>query len=89
MTIDPFTSTADSLNAPASRCFAITPDDVAELPYVPKALYVGSGGDIVVRPLEGEEDVIFSNTISGSILDIRVRAVRASGTSAEGIVGLV
>ncbi len=88
MQVDPFKNALDSLNAPASRCFAITPDDAAVLPIAPKAIYVGSGGDIVVQPLEGDEDVVFLNTISGSILDIRVRAVRATGTSAQGIVGL-
>jgi len=86
--IDHFESAANSLNAPASRCFAIAPDDIAELAEVPKALYVGSGGDIVVRPLDGQEDVVFRNTISGSIIDIRVRAVRATGTTAQGLVGL-
>lgn len=88
MPIDTFKNSSNSLNSPASACFAITPDDAVELALAPKALYIGTGGDLVVRPLEGDEDVVFANTISGSILDIRVRAVRASGTTAQGIVGL-
>jgi hypothetical protein len=89
MLIDPFKNTADSLIAPSTRCFAITPDDSEELREAPKALYIGTGGDLVVRPLGGDEDIVFRNTISGCILDVRVRAVRASGTSAQDIVGLI
>lgn len=89
MLIDPFKNSGDSLTAPAARCFTIAPDDSADLGEAPKALYIGTGGDLVVRPLNGDEDVVFRNAISGSILDIRVRAIRASGTSAQDIVGLI
>ena len=88
MLIDAFKNTADSLTAPASRCVAITPDDSEDLHEAPKAIYIGTGGDLVVQPLDGNQDVVFRNTISGSILDIRVKAVRATGTNAQDIVGL-
>ena len=86
---DPFKNTANSLTSPASRCFMITPDDVQELLEAPKAIYIGTGGDLVLRPLDDDNDIVLRNTISGSILDIRIRAVRATGTTAQDIVGLV
>jgi len=86
---DPFENSANSLIAPASECFSITPNDAQDLTKATKAVYVGSGGDLVVRPLGSSSDVTFRNVISGSILDIRVRAIRETGTSAFDIVGLV
>jgi hypothetical protein len=85
---DPFENAADSPIAPAERCFAIAPDDNLELPMATKALYVGTGGDVTVRPVRGGEDVAFRNVPDGTILDIRVIAVRAAGTTAADIVGL-
>jgi hypothetical protein len=89
MPYDPFKGTADASFAPATDCFAITPDDAAELTRATKALYVGTGGDVVVRPLAGTTDIRFRNVPSGGLLDIRVAAVRSTGTTAGDIVGLV
>lgn len=86
---DNFQTTSDSLMAPAKAAFEVTPDDVAELQEITKAIYVGTGGDIVLRPQEGLVDVTFRNIQSGAILDVRVSAVRATGTSAADIIGLV
>jgi len=85
----PFENFADSPTAPALSCFPVTPRDDADLPAVTKAIYVGTGGDIVLRPAKGDADVLFRGVPGGSILDVRVRAVRASGTNAADIVGLV
>ena len=38
----------DSPVAPAESCFAIEPDDAADLPRATKALFIGSGGDLVL-----------------------------------------
>lgn len=53
-----------------------------------KAIFVGTGGDVVLRAVESSGDVTFRNIASGSILDVRVSAIRATGTSAADIVGL-
>lgn len=86
---DPFENSTNSLIAPSSDCFAITPDDSQDLSKATKAVYVGTSGDLVVRTIGSGSDVAFRNVIGGSILDIRVRAVRATGTTASDIVGLV
>lgn len=88
MTFDPFDAASDSLTAPARRTFAITPDDQAELSVVSKAIYVGIGGDVVLRTVDSDTDVTFANVQNGTILDLRCLHVRATGTSAAGIVGL-
>lgn len=85
---DPFANTLESVVAPASDCFPIAPNDSSDVPKATKALFVGTGGDIVLRSVSGAADVTFRNLPDGSILDVRVRAVRATGTSASNLVGL-
>lgn len=88
MPVDSFSNYTDSPIAPASSCFAVVPSNTAELPKATKALYIGTGGNVVLRPLNGDEDVTFANVPSGGILDVRASAVRAAGTTASDIVGL-
>jgi hypothetical protein len=88
MSVDNFSTAIDSLVAPARHCFAIVPHDVSALPRLPKALYIGSGGNIVVRAVDSDQDVTFVNVASGTILDIRARHVRVSGTTAANMIGL-
>lgn len=85
---NPFDNYADSPTAPALDCFDITPDDVADLSRVTKALYVGEEGDVVLRSALGASDVTFRNLPAGYILDVRVLAVRATGTTASALIGL-
>lgn len=88
MPADNFDATLDSLIAPARNCFPITPNNTADLPILPKAIYVGNGGRLVVRAVDSPEDVTFDNVASGTILDLRVIAVRQTGTTASNLVGL-
>ena len=85
---DNFHHSSDSLISPAQSCFVIVPDDLQDLEQVTKAIFVGQGGDVTVRPLDNVSDVTFRNVAEGAILDIRISAVRASGTTAADIVGL-
>ncbi|MGY6637337.1 MAG: spike base protein, RCAP_Rcc01079 family [Erythrobacter sp.] len=88
MPIDPFEHYSDSVTAPAKAAFAITPDDTAELPVTPRAIFIGTGGDLVLRAVDSDADVIFANLPNGAILPVRARAIRASGSTAANIVGL-
>lgn len=85
---DNFSGFSDSPIAPAADCFAIAPSDSQELPTVTKAIYVGTGGDVVLRPVGGADFITFRNVPEGGILDIRARAVRSTGTTAADLVGL-
>lgn len=88
MTDNTFSLTADSTSAPATFCFEIAPSSNDDLSAITKAIYVGSGGNVVILPLTGDVPVTFRNVPSGSVLPVRVRAVRAEGTTATNIVGL-
>lgn len=85
---DRFSAHASSIEAPASHAFAITPDDATDLVEVTRALYVGSAGNLTVTALSGAT-LTFSNVPAGSIMPLRVSRVRAGGTTAGALIGLV
>jgi hypothetical protein len=87
MPIDRFGAYADSPDAPAAQAFAIVPSDGAELPAVTKAIYVGSSGDVTLRPVQGAVDVTYRNVPAGAYLTVRASHVRATGTTAGDLVG--
>ncbi|HWW65325.1 MAG TPA: hypothetical protein VNZ43_11235 [Sphingomonadaceae bacterium] len=85
---DSYSSSAEALHSPASRAVAVTADDDAPLPDIPKALYIGTGGDIVLRGLRDAADATWRNVPSGSVLPFRAQFVRATGTTAADILAL-
>lgn len=85
---DPFQSTADAPSAPASRAESVTPHDSNALSDIPKALYVGTGGNITMRGSSGTTDRVWKNVPAGAILPFRAQYVRATGTSAADILAL-
>lgn len=84
---DPF-SGVDSLVAPATRAAAVIPHDSNPLTDIPKALFVGTGGSLTMRGVNGSADQIWKNVPDGAILPFRARYVRATGTSAADILAL-
>ena len=88
MAVDSFGNFTETVSAPSRRPFAITPHDSNELTFIPKALYIGTGGHVVLRGIDGAGDVTFKNVASGQIIDVRAQYVRATGTTATDIVGL-
>jgi hypothetical protein len=85
---DRFEYQSDSLSLPARATFVITPHATNEIDPLPKAIFVGTGGNIMLRAVDSTADVLLKNVSSGQILDIRVRLIRANGTTATDIVGL-
>lgn len=85
---DAFDNSTDSPTAPSENCFAITPSDAADLPQATKAIYVGTGGDVMLRSVRGAAAVRFRNVPAGAIIDVRTAAFLATGTTAADIVGL-
>lgn len=73
---------------PSGSAFVITPDDDNDLFYVTRALYVGTGGDLVVILVDDTEEVLFANVLGGSCLPLQIKRVIASGTAASDLVGL-
>ena len=88
MTEDRYRHSIDSPMTPAENCFAITPDDAADLSLATKAIYIGESGDVTLVTMRGSGPVTFRNLPAGSILDVRVRSVKATGTTARYLVGL-
>ena len=78
----------NGLADPARQAFAITPHATNEIDPLPKAMFVGTGGNIVGRPVGSSADVTFKNLADGQILDVRFQYIRASGTTAADILGL-
>lgn len=85
--MDRFEDFRDSPAHP-SRCpFSVIPHDTAPLPLIPKGLYIGMGGDVTLRGVDGKEDVVYRNLPDASYIAVRALHVRASGTTATAIVG--
>ncbi len=85
---DTFQNRADHVSGPATRCVAVTPHDSNALNGIPKGLYVGSGGDVVIEAAPGDAAVTLKNVGDGAVLPVRARVVRATGTTAADIVAL-
>ena len=77
----------DTSIAPARNASAVTPHATNALANVSKALWVGTGGDLVVRCADDDADVTIPGVPSGSIIPVRVTHVRATSPAA-GIVNL-
>jgi hypothetical protein len=85
---DRFDTQLDTPSQPARLAFAITPHASNEIDPLPKALFIGTGGDLIGRAIGSAQDVTFKNLQSGQILDVRLQYVRASGTTAANLLGL-
>lgn len=77
------------LTAPATKGAMITPDDSAPLAEVPRALYVGFGGDIAMELVDAPGVLLtLSNFQAGIVYPLRPSHIYATGTTATNIVGL-
>ncbi|MBX9796006.1 hypothetical protein [Sphingomonas sp.] len=85
---DAFAGRADHVAAPATRAVPVVPSDTAALAEIPKALYVGAGGNLVLRGSGDTADSEWRGVPSGSIIPLRARHIRASGTTASAILAL-
>ena len=84
---DTFNNHVASLTSPAMAAVAIVPNDATPLANVTRAIYIGGAGNLSVVMLSGDI-VTFSGVQAGMIYPLRASRVRATGTTATGIVGL-
>ena len=87
---DPFGSYSDSVSGPCRHWTTITPSDSTDLTTVPKAIYVGGGGDITMIGIAAPATatgVKWSAIPAASLLPVRPRRILATGTTATLIVG--
>lgn len=85
---DQFSTNADQVSAPARRAVAVVPHDSNALADIPKALYVGTAGNIAMRGVDGTSDQSWKNVGAGTVLPFRAQYVRATGTTAADILAL-
>jgi hypothetical protein len=78
---------ADDVTSPARGGFAITPSDSTDLTAETRAIYVGSAGDLVAVLSLGSE-LSFVGLAGGTVLPVRARRIKATGTSAGYLLGL-
>ena len=67
--------------------FAIVPHDSQPLTRIPKGIYVGTGGNVTLRGVDGDGDVTYRNLPDASYIAVRAAFVRATGTTARHMVG--
>jgi hypothetical protein len=86
--IDKQAQRGDTTDFPAKSLRAVTPNDTNELEYVAKALFIGTGGTLSL--IAQEDTAAVSLTVAdGQIIPVRAKIVRATGTTATGIVALI
>lgn len=86
--VDDFRGAPRQIGDPASKAFSITPTDDVELAQTTRGLYVGGAGDISLKMVGDDTAVPFKGVTAGSLLPLRVKEVRATGTTATFIVGV-
>lgn len=79
----------DDASSPARNSYAVTPHDTNEIgTYMPKAIYVGTGGTIVMK-LDGDTAAsTFTNVPDGALMPFRAKVILATGTTASDIVAV-
>ncbi|HTO28109.1 MAG TPA: hypothetical protein VL017_05920 [Devosia sp.] len=85
---DLFSNHAPGLESPAVHGFAISPSDGADLADVTRAVYVGGSGNLALTLLSGAT-LTFTGVAGGTLLPLRTKAVKATGTTATNLVGLL
>jgi hypothetical protein len=86
--IDKQAQRGDTTDFPAKSLRAVTPNDTNELDYVAKALFIGTGGTLSLIAQEDTAAVSLT-VVAGQIVPVRAKIVRATGTTATGIVALI
>ena len=82
-----FKGYASGLSSPATRAVSVTPSDDDDMDFPARALYIGGAGSVSVITVGGDTTT-FSDLPAGYILPVRIARVRATGTTATGIVSL-
>lgn len=85
---DDFASNAPSMTAPGDDGFAITPHDTNELTKVTRSIWVGAAGTVVLVT-KGGTTLTFNGCAAGSVIPVRAKIVKSTGTTATGLIGLV
>jgi hypothetical protein len=83
---DKFENYSTALSSPASKAFAITPNDTADLAVSTRGLWIGGDGSVKITTVDGDT-VTLSGCGAGTVVPVRVKRVFATGTTATNILG--
>jgi len=87
--VNTFQNFETDLNSPARNAMDITPSDTVDLPFVTRAIYVGTSGDIVVNMVGSQTtNPITYHNVSRGWHSICVSRVYATGTTADQMRGV-
>ncbi len=86
--VDHFTKFNSQLDSPARKAVVVTPHNTNELTNTTRALYIGGAGNVEVILAGDTSSVIFYSVPAGTFLPLRVKQVRAAGTTATNILAL-
>lgn len=67
---------------------AVTPNDSTPLAVTSRGVYVGTGGNLKVTMADGGTPLTFTGVPTGTLLEISVSLIWATGTTASNIVSL-
>jgi len=85
--MDKFAAYSAGLDSPASDVFPITPDDDTDLAVATRAIRADTGGDVVLVAMAGPERTC--RFADGETRAIRATRIKATGTTATGLEGMV
>lgn len=81
-------SNVNGLTDQGRKAIAVAPNDSTDLTDIPKALYIGTAGDISVDPVDGPGTAVIFKVGQGVFDAVRVKRVRTTGTTAAAIIGI-
>lgn len=88
---DRYFHVVDTPAMPSRRGFAVTPNDSTDFfasGDVPKRVWVGGAGTLVVQLIDDAAPLSIPNVPAGTMLEIRPAKIMATGTTATLIVAL-
>lgn len=84
--MNPFKNRTPSLNGPAQDIVPVVPSDTSDFDTVAVALYIETGGTLAFTTVAGSDRNV--SVPDATLLPVGARAVKATGTSAQGIHAL-
>jgi len=74
----------NAINFIPTRALSITENDSLE--FIPGLLFVGTTGNVTVKPVGQTNWIVFKNIPSGSFLPVKIKAVHTDSTAADLVI---
>ena len=81
-------SNTDSITAPPSNAYAITPSDATDLSVPCRAIWIGGAGNLSVDFVNSGSTIVLNGAVAGDMVWVRVKRVRSTSTTATNLVCL-